>query len=281
MGSSPIGRPFHTLPIDNRRIFGVSLLEALLLGIIQGITEFFPVSSSGHLELVQHLLGYPNPEKYIFFDLVCHLGTLSAILFFFWRDIITILRYRHSQIVFFIIALIPLFFIYPALHIIESLFNCPLLLGFFFLITAMLLFIGEKFHSNTPPQTLKAKGIDSFLIGLFQCLALLPGVSRSGSTIAIARLRGWKFQDAARFSFLLAIPTILGGSILQIYRLYHNSGLSEASWEQCLIGFLSSAIVGWLALVGLMKIFRTGKFLIFAWYCVLLGLFTIIYFSFT
>lgn len=261
----------------------MSTIEAIILGIIQGLTEFLPVSSSGHLQLGQHFLGLSNLNEYIIFDLICHLGTLLAIFFIFWKDILLNIKSKTSLKRLFV-AILPLFPLLLILKPIKSLFNELQYLGFFFLITAFLLFLGMRFSSQQAPEKLKnRKWRDPFIIGMFQACAILPGVSRSGATISSARLLGWNTHDAISFSFLLAIPTILGGTLLELITLFRKPNelsIPSISWEQYLAGFLTSLIVGYFALILLQKLAAKQKFMYFVWYCTILGIGTIIYFNF-
>ncbi len=280
VGSIPIGRPLFLLMLSTGNAC-VSLLEALILGIVQGITEFFPISSSGHLKLTQIFLGYQNLQDYIAFDLVCHLGTLFAIVIVFWQDIIDILRTKHQDLYLIGLSLIPLFISYPFLDDIEKVFDMPGLLGIFFIITAIILFLGEKFSHNENDETFSFKrhSIDVLFIGTFQLLALFPGVSRSGATISAARMCGWSSLRAARFSFLMAIPAIAGGTLIKLHKLVTiaNGNIAAINY---LIGFSTSFVVGLTALTLLLKLLKRKKLVIFAWYCLLLGITLTVYFNY-
>jgi undecaprenyl-diphosphatase len=247
-------------------------LEALILGIIQGFTEFLPVSSSGHLELGQYFLGLSDLHQYVLFDLVCHLGTLLSILCVLYKPMD---RKRFFQIMLGTLPLIPLvFFLKP----IKSTFDQPQYLGYCFLFTAALLFLGTKKNTETQPKPLR----DPLLIGLFQAIAILPGISRSGSTISAARFLGWTRQEAVLFSFQLAIPAILGGvgiEFLQLLRSIDPIASTSVGMGHYLIGFLSSFLTGWLALMLLMKLMLQDKLIYFVWYCLALGIACILFFN--
>lgn len=254
--------------------------EAILLGVVQGLTEFLPVSSSGHLELTQYLLGFSELKKYILFNIVCHLGTLGAIGLFFFKQIRESLidKRKLGQIC---LATLPLFPLVLLLKPLKSLFDQPELLGFFFLFTAFLLFVGNSIVLKQAP-TSKQKWKDSLTIGLFQALAVIPGISRSGSTISAARLLGWKKEEAISFSFLLAIPAILGATTLEIIQLFSSTQtpFESAQLMQFSAGFITSFIVGCLALKLLYKLFDQNKWSYFAWYCLSLGCLSLFYFNF-
>lgn len=254
--------------------------EALLLGIIQGITEFLPVSSSGHLELGQYFLGFKNLDKYVLFNLICHLGTLCAIFCIFFNQIKTSLTTPKSfwQVVLGTLPLFPLVFI---LKPIKSLFDQPQYLGFFFLISAGLIFCGSlvRFKLSDSP---KRVWNDPLTIGIFQSIAILPGISRSGATISAAQLLGWDKEKAITFSFLLAIPAILGGTLLEIIQIIKApiDSIASISMSQFAVGFLSSFIMGFFALKLLIQLTIKDKWIYFAWYCLAIGIFTLFYFNF-
>lgn len=273
-GSSPVDRPSFT------PVLLMSTLEAIILGILQGLTEFLPISSSGHLELGQHLLGLTNLENYILFNLVCHLGTLFALLIFYWQQIQVIFLKQRSKLLQLFIGILPLFPLVLILKPIKSLFDQPQYLGWCFLITSLLLFLGIKFGSIKPLEVRQQRRWkDPLIIGLFQAVAILPGISRSGSTISAGRLLGWTQQEAISFAFLLAIPTILGGMTLELLHLAAGkTAMPSVGWEPYLAGFITSFIVGYFALKLLLKLAAKDKFIYFVWYCLILGIVTIFYF---
>lgn len=261
----------------------MTTIEAILLGIIQGITEFLPISSSGHLVLAQNLLGMKNLKDLITFDIICHLGTLLAILVVFREQIKNVILKDRQTLIKLSIAILPLFPLVLLLKPIKKLFEEPQYLGFFFLITAFLLYLGIRFGQNKSEiQLTKNRYRDAFTIGLFQAGAILPGVSRSGSTISAARLLGWSYSEALTFSFLLAIPTILGGVILEMGQLFFKSSSAvhvEIPLLQYTLGFITSFIFGWGSLSFLQKLASKQQFMYFVWYCLLLGIATIFYFG--
>jgi len=258
----------------------MTTFEAILLGIIQGITEFLPVSSSGHLQLAKSLLGIKHLDKYIIFDMVCHIGTLFSIFIIFSKEIRQSLTDR-TRLLQVIIAILPLFPLLLILKPIKSLFAQPEYLGYFFLTTALILYLGVRFGwQESKANAEKKKWRDPFLIGVCQAAAILPGVSRSGSTITGGRLLGWNMQDAISFSFLLAIPTILGGLVVETSQMLKTPEASQPliSWQQYIAGFLASFIMGYAALSYLLKVAGKNKFMYFVWYCLFIGIFSLIYF---
>lgn len=270
-----IAHSFLTPPIN------VTIFEAIILGIVQGLTEFLPISSSGHLELGQVLLGMQNLHLYVFFDLVCHLGTLLAIFLVFREQILEIIKTNHKKLLQVILATTPLIPLVFILHPIKSLFNQPQYLGFAFLFTALLLFIGTNADRLIKTKLIKNKWGESFVVGVFQAIAIIPGISRSGSTISSGLMLGWQAKDAATFSFLLAIPAILGGCVIEIldYTL-HPTEIASVSFLQYFIGFLFSFIIGYFSLLLVIKLTVTKRISGFAWYCLILGLSTLFYFNF-
>jgi undecaprenyl-diphosphatase len=261
-------------------LYLMSTLEAIILGIVQGLTEFLPVSSSGHLQLVQRLLGLNNLNQYILFDLVCHLGTLLALILVFFNQIKTTFVSDRTRLYQVILGTLPLFPLVLILKPIKALFDKPEYLGYFFLLTALLLYLGIRLGSTLTAQALqKRKWSDAMKIGCLQAVAILPGVSRSGATISAARMLGWQQQDAVTFSFLLAIPAILGGVALETMQLYtHATSLPVISWVAYITAFLTSFVVGFFALQLLMRLAAKNKFIYFVWYCLFIGVFTILYF---
>ncbi len=243
----------------------MNLVQAIILGLVQGITEFFPVSSSAHLRLAKWLLGIGDGEHLVFFDLVCHSGTLLALLLFLWRDVWEVLKSVRLMALYFLalIPLIPAYFLLKPLRLAAS---EPNYLGYSLMITGALLFVASKqkqFSSSKKWQHV-------LCIGVMQTMALIPGISRSGSTIAAARFCGWEWREAAKFSFLLAIPTILGGEALEILK---GSGSNGVSFGCYAAGFLASFILGLFGVRFIFWVYETGKVKPFAWYCLGVGLF--------
>lgn len=262
----------------------MSTLEAIILGIIQGITEFLPVSSSGHLQLVQSLLGLEHLDHYIIFNLVCHLGTLLAIFCLFSQQIKHIIQVDRTRLLQLMLATLPLFPLVLIMKPVKAIFANPEFLGYCFLITAGLLYMGVKWGQSVPTEQLQQnKWRDALVIGMFQAFAILPGVSRSGATISISRRLGWSYQDAAAFSFLLAIPTICGGTVLELLQLLKPNAtvasLPAIGWIQYSAAFLSAFIIGYLSLSWLMKVAVKGKFIYFVWYCIAIGIVSFFYFN--
>lgn len=238
-------------------------LQAFLLGLIQGITEFLPVSSSTHLAMARKLMDVHSGEALVYFDLICHLGTLLALLCILRKDLWNALT-NPKSIALFSLALLPLipaYFLFKPLRV--SLSNYT---GLFLLSMSALLFYASSKRSPRNQIPSEPKWKDVLCIGVAQSFALLPGFSRSGSTIATARLLGWEWKQATRFSFLLAVPTLLGGAFLETLR---STSSAQTPWNLCAIGFGASFIMGLGALRLLLWLVEKGTLKPFAWYCLL------------
>lgn len=251
--------------------------QAMLLGIIQGFTEFLPVSSSGHLALSQYFLGFDDLQHLILFDLVCHLGTLTAIIYFFFPALKESLNLKSSQFWLIVLATLPLFPLLFILKPIKALFSHIEFLGPFFIVSACVLFGGMHLRFKSFSNS---RWKNALFIGTAQSMAILPGISRSGATISAATCLGWEREQAITFSFLLAIPTILGGTLIETLQIFSSPHLlSEVSLSAYMVGFITSCVVGLLALSILVKMATQNKWHYFGWYCLFLGIFTTIYFT--
>ncbi|MDR2186291.1 MAG: undecaprenyl-diphosphate phosphatase [Treponema sp.] len=266
----------------------MGILEAVLLGIIQGFTEFLPVSSSGHLVLFQRIFGISEPA--LFFDTMVHAGTLAAVFVVLWKDILDILRHPTQALTgFLILATLPA--VIAALlfkDAIEKAFQSGSFLGFAFLLTSLALLISgilAKRSGNVrgAPGTKPAMDwLDALIIGILQAAAIVPGVSRSGFTLSGALSRGLDRDFAARFSFLLSIPAILGALVLQLKDLAGGSVIQAGDIAAgtasggigagaILAGSLSAAVVGFFSVKLMLKIIRERSLTGFAVYTAVLG----------
>jgi undecaprenyl-diphosphatase len=260
--------------------------EAALLGILQGMTEFLPVSSSGHLVLGQAALGLAEPQ--ILFDILVHVGTLAAVLYYYGKDALRIVRAwflslagnsgdRASARTGWLILLgtVPAG-IFGVLFedFIEGLFGNPRMTSLGLLATGALLFFGKS-PSEGGRGEAELTWRDALFIGSFQALAIIPGISRSGSTITSALFLGIDRETAARFSFLLSIPAI-GGALLLKAR--HFAAVSPADFATFVIGAAAAAGAGVLSLGWLIRVVRRGNLKGFAYYCWALGIVGIWYF---
>jgi len=243
----------------------VNPLKAAVLGLVQGLTEFLPISSSGHLALAQHLLGFKEPQ--LFFDVMLHLGTLIAVLAVFHRDVADLLRGRDMRTLIGIaIGTVPTAIIGVGLKgAVEAAMTNVYLVAGMLAVTGIVLITSSKLSRGSEGKVspLKALGI-----GVAQGLAVMPGISRSGLTISTGMLIGIRSDEAARFSFLLAIPAILGASALEM-RDATASGLPLSS---LLIGTSAAFISGYAAIKLLLSSLRRGKFQLFGYYCLCVAL---------
>lgn len=270
-GSSPVDRPFCKCKLQNKsgalpappQGGVVSFIQAIILGLVQGLTEFFPVSSSAHLKLARWLLGVGGEPLY--FDLVCHGGTLLALLVYLRKDVLEVLG-DGKKIAMYFWALIPLVPAYYLLKPVRVIASEPGYLGYALMVTSALLFVASKKKAMNPSK----KWQHVVCIGVMQTMALIPGISRSGSTISAARFCGWEWREAAKFSFLLAIPTILGGELIETCKGGAGEGVSVACY---VAGFIASFALGLGAVRFIFWVYETGKVRPFAWYCLGVGLF--------
>lgn len=259
----------------------MTVLQSIFLGIVQGATEFVPVSSSGHLVLLPWLLGWPEPG--IAFDAILHLGTLLAVLLVFWNDLWTLavawlrsLTQRkatpESRLAWCILlATIPAALMGALLeNRFETLFSKPMWVALFLLVTGGWLVLTERWGR----MELRAEdlhGWQAFVVGVAQGLAIAPGISRSGATIGAGLLLGLKRDEAARFSFLLSAPIIFGAGLMQTKKLLALPGYGGKLLPLAL-GFVAAFVTGYLCIRFLLNYLRKHGLLPFAVYCWLVGL---------
>jgi undecaprenyl-diphosphatase len=252
----------------------LTIIQAVFLGIVQGLTEFIPVSSSGHLVIFQHILGIQGSS--LTFDIMVHVGTLLAVLAAFWRDIAEILRRPFTRITYLIIVgCIPAglmgYYLQPLFERFENL----LVVGIGLLITGIFL----KFSDMISHSILNMKEAqdttygDALFIGILQGVAIVPGISRSGATIAAGLVAGLDRTFAARYSFLVAIPVIFGAALVKMKDI--SAMADTGSIGPYLIGALTAAVTGFVAIKIVMNMVRNGRIAIFSYYCWIVGLFSI------
>ncbi len=244
----------------------VNIFWAAFLGTLQGLTEFIPVSSSGHLVLAQHLIpGFTQPG--ILFDVTLHLATLIAVFYFFRKTIFSLSR---KYLLLLVVGTIPAglvgFFLQDEF---ERMFGSVNMLGVELIITGILNMAVDKVKTIKKSMTFT----NSFLIGIAQAIAIIPGISRSGATIFTGVKLGIDREKAAEFSFLLSIPAILGANFLEIFT-HGTDGLQNPSFY--VIGFVFALIIGYLSIGVVYKFLLASKFKIFGYYCLLLGFLTIL-----
>ncbi len=252
----------------------MTLIDAIILGALQGITEFLPISSSGHLVLGQALLGIEIPGNA--FEVVTHLGTLLSVFCVFWKDIfslITSINQKESQkyILYILMGTLPaVIFGLSAKTTIANIFDSVQLVSGALIFTGLVLFFSKRLKSGSKPISLKS----GIIIGLAQAVAIIPGISRSGMTITTAMALGTSGKGAAKFSFLLAIPAISGAGLLTALDTSF-SGISISSIS-LFAAFLSAFIVGYVSLKWLLGMLESGRFHLFGYYCIFVGLMTMI-----
>lgn len=244
----------------------MSFFKAIILAVIQGLTEFLPVSSSGHLVIFQKILGFDEPP--VFFDILLHVGSLGAILVFFKDKILAVLR--DGRLVFLLgLATLPSCFLAIFLEgLVNQIFNSLWLTGFFYLLMALILF-STRFLKESGQRKKKLGWVDSLVVGLFQALAIFPGISRSGSTIAAGLWRGMGPEAAFDFSFLLGAVAIVGAFV---FKLPDLGGFSSLELGRGLLAMLVAGGLGYFSLKTLKDLVERKKLFWFGFYCLFLGL---------
>jgi len=244
-----------------------SIFQVSFLGLVQGLTEFLPVSSSGHLVIIQHFLPLVNQQPVVL-DMMLHLGSLLALLVYFWPKIKNIFADRKLISCIILATIITLAIVFPFRKTVEASFSNPRFAGIMLVITGIILFLASRKKENNKD---KVDIKDSIIVGLGQALTVLPGISRSGLTISTGIFSGLKSERAAEFSFLLAIPIIAGATALEVPKL---TQISSSLILIYLIGVLVSFVVSLFSLKLLIKILKLNqkKLAYFAYYCFFIGL---------
>lgn len=256
----------------------MEIFQAIILGLVQGLTEFLPVSSSGHLLLLQRLFGIDGG---LFLPIILHLGTLIAVCVVFWKDILALFKKPFKTLGFLVLASVPAAIVGLLLDdlIEDALFGgkyFAIFLAIFFLITAALLFVTEMFakkREGTLPVCLKTTAF----MGLAQAVAVLPGISRSGSTICAGTLAGGKREDIAKFSFMMSLPVILGSFVIELFKGLRDgeiqsafSGGGATFGIGVALGFIVSAVAGLFAIKIMLKVIQKADYKWFSLYlCIL------------
>jgi len=261
----------------------LNVLQALILGILQGLTEFLPISSSGHLVIAQNLLGLTEPE--LLFDVGVHFATMIAVIIYFRRELVKLIagflggKDKAARRTAFGIIWGTLPAVIAGITLkdfFESLFNSPKTASVMLLATGAILLSSLAAKSKNK-KIWGIRWLDAVLIGCAQALASLPGFSRSGSTIVAGLYLGLKKEDAAKFSFLLALPAIFGAGLLEAKEL---SSLANHQILPLIVGILAAGLTGYLAIAIMLKIVSQGKLYAFAPYCIILGLVVFLFTSF-
>lgn len=251
----------------------MSVLQSVILGIVQGLTEFLPVSSSGHLLLFGKLLGVESQP--LVFDIILHVGTLSAVVIVFHKDIWNMLRHPLSKPVrLLVLATIPaVIFTLLFNKFVEASFEGTFL-GFGFILTAVILFFADRKETFRPRKFSHMGASDALIMGGMQAVAILPGVSRSGSTIAGGLFAGLDRQLAARFGFLMSIPAILGSLVFK-FKDFMELGSGDIGTLAIVLGLLAALVTGIFAIKFMMKMVAEKKLSVFAIYVLILGAFVV------
>ena len=269
-------------------------LSSIFLGFIQGVAEFLPISSSGHLVIFQELFGMKlEGAESTFFDVLLHLGTLAAVFVAYWKDIKALVlefftmvhirklpagqkpdRLSRRMIVFIIIGTLPLVAVLPVKDYLDTLYESTLFVGFALLVTGGLLFLSD--HMNRRNKDVRNATIfDALIVGIGQAIAVVPGLSRSGTSISAGLVRGFNREFAVKFSFLLSIPAVLGANLLSLLDALQEN-IDWSLLPVYLVGVVSAAVFGYLSIILLKFITRKGNFGAFSFYCWGAGLVTII-----
>ncbi len=276
-------------------------LQAILMGIVQGLSEFLPVSSSAHLVFTSNLYKYftgiinvSSSNEEVFFDIMLHLGTLVAVLIYFREEIFSIVKAfitgikskdfsnKDAKIGLYIIfgTFLTIIVAFPLKDFCEKLVHSPAIVGFLLVLTGIMLFLSEYVSKKTPIKTDKITLKSSILIGIAQGLAAFPGFSRSGWTIGTGLFLGVDRVTCAKYSFLLSAPIIIGTSIVYPILEININEIINYNWISIISGTIVSAIVGYLCIKYFLKFLQKFSLAFFAYYCVIVGAVMAIFFKF-
>ena len=274
----------------------MDIWSAILLGLVQGLAVVLPISSSGHLSVLQNLFHLNSLEEgHLFFDVLLHLGTLVSIFICYWKDIKDMVRevfivLRGGRTIsgelvkqplpaarlflMLVIATLPLVLIVPINDLVEQLYYQTWFIGVAFLLTGCLLYVSDRMTPGTKTEK-NIRIRDALIIGCCQCVATIPGLSRSGTTITAGIATGLDRSFAMRFSFLLSIPAVLGANILSIFNAV-SEGFETSMLPVYLVGMLAAVVSGIAAIMLMKLISRKNKFGFFTYYCWAAGIVTLV-----
>ena len=275
----------------------MTISSAILLGIVQGVAEFLPISSSGHLAILQNLFALSAGEDHLFFDVLLHLGTLISICVCYWGDIVAMVREvfivlrggRRADgtpvqgnlgaarlFMMIVVGTLPLFLVLPINDKVEELYYITPFIGVALLLTGCMLFVSDKMTPGKRTEK-NMRFRDALVIGLCQCVATLPGLSRSGTTITAGIATGLDRNFAMKYSVLLSLPAVLGANLLSFIKTIGSESIDASLIPAYLIGMLAAMLSG-IAAISLMKLIaKKSKFGWFAYYCWGAGVLTIIF----
>lgn len=253
----------------------LALWQLLILAVVQGVTEFLPISSDGHLVVLSAImLGGDQDalDKFIEVNIVLHIGTLFSILVYYWQRVWRLLGEDRRVIGLLIVGTIPAVVLgLPLRKLWPEILSNPLLAGLMLPVSGLLLLIAARFQKGTGDYQTLPYG-KTFLIGIAQATAILPGLSRSGSTITAGVLSGLSPKAAANFSFLLALPVIGGAGLLEVIEMAREGSSSGVPVAHLVAAGITSFFVGLGAIAGLMQVIQRGRLAWFAWWCIPLGI---------
>lgn len=274
----------------------MTISSAILLGIVQGVAEFLPISSSGHLAILQNLFDLSAGEDHMFFDVLLHLGTLISICVCYWGDIVAMVREvfivlrggRRADgtlvqgnlgaarlFMMIVVGTLPLFLVLPINDKVEELYYITPFIGVALLLTGCMLFVSDKMTPGTRTER-NMRFRDALVVGLCQCVATVPGLSRSGTTITAGIATGLDRRFAMKYSFLLSLPAVLGANLLSFIKAIGEETVDASLIPAYLLGMLTAMLSG-IAAISLMKLIaKKSKFGWFAYYCWGAGILTII-----
>lgn len=275
----------------------MTYLSSVLMGVLQGIAEFLPISSSGHLALFQHFFGMEDFEStQLFFTVMLHFGTLVSVFIYYWHDIVDMIREfflaigdlfsrrgtrqraqtppARRMVLLIIVATLPLFVVLPVKGLIEAATGNVVFVSLALIATGFLLFFSDRFARGRKTAR-TATLADAVLVGCAQAVGTLPGISRSGMTISAGMLRGYDRTFAVRFSFLMSLPAVFGATLLELKDAL-EVGLDPAILPYCVVGMVVAGVVGYFAIRLVNLLADKGKFGAFAYYCWAVGLVSLV-----
>ena len=275
----------------------MSTWMAVFMGFVQGVAEFLPISSSGHLSLMQHFFGFEEVDN--LFNILLHFATLIAVCVVYWKDIVemvleffrglaSLLTKRGSRevdrppearrlVLLVILGTLPLLLVIPIEDKVELLGNSPVFVSIALLVTGFILFFSDRM-ARGKKNGRTATVADALLVGVAQAFATVPGLSRSGCTISAGMLRGFDRKFAVRYSFLLSLPAVLGATLLKVVKTISDGGINTALLPKYLIGMVVAGVVGYFSIRLVQLLADKGKFGKFSIYCWIAGVVSLIAF---
>lgn len=247
----------------------MNVLKAIILGLIQGLTEFLPVSSSGHLLIAESLLGISDS---MFYNVLLHVASLMAVIIVFWKDVVLLLKHPFDKpMIRIVVATIPTVILALVVNYFFDDYALKLFVGFGFLISAIIISVTAILQKRRNISTIEMNNKQALIVGIVQGCAVIPGISRSGSTICAGLVQGVSREESAKFSFLISIPVILGGMIFEIGGGI-KYGFGNVDFVACICGFLTAFVVALLTIKIMMKIVKKGNWWYFSIYLFLLSI---------